>query len=291
MARSKTRRTTTDTSLGAGPSALVFLAALAASTQAACVVAQRDVLVRVRDPAEVTLASASPGSGGRVVWHRPLGEGPTHDVVVAAGTFAEDGVRSTSYELRADRRDDGGIVLRWTHPAIGGGDIQTLLTPEGRIRLPATDDARGIVPSGPLPPELSVPCASWLAEETDSDGGFTGYGAYFGARRAPAIGFAKVVVPLSLETPWSNVVEVRRRVSPRRTGAIVGAIATTAGGALLSTMLFALASNADDPSSHGGADVLHAIGGTFIGTGVVVDLLLLPTIVASSEDERVYPRR
>lgn len=77
----------------------------------------RAVVVRVRDPAAVTLAAGTPGPGGQLFWSRPFPDGARREAVIAAGAFGEGPVASTSYELDAARLDGGAIVLRWTHPS------------------------------------------------------------------------------------------------------------------------------------------------------------------------------
>jgi hypothetical protein len=162
-----------------------------------------------------------------------------------------------------------------------------VLASDGKIIFAGTDDTSAEVPFGSLPPHLSVPCDVWLSNRADSDGGFAGYGAEFGPRGSPESTEAKVRVPILLETPWSNVIEVRRRFEPRRKGALIAAIATTGGVALVSSLFMALANGADSPP--GAGTPMRVIAGGFIAAGVLTDVALLPTILASSTDEAVYP--
>jgi hypothetical protein len=95
-----------------------------------------------------------------------------------------------------------------------------------------------------------------------------------------------LAAPFALETPWSNVVSVRQTVTPMRGAAL--------GGMLVSTLLFGgigglfLALSCHDTSADCTGS-LHTLGWVFVGIGGLLDLLLLPTLVAPSRDTVVFP--
>jgi hypothetical protein len=270
--------------------ALAFLAAL----QPACVSATRSVVVRVRDPDQVALSAPSRAGAEKQVL-----DGSKRDGVVAAGAFETGGVSSVVYDLRAIRGEDGSIALSWARPPIINGERQLLLRGDRSIVVPDTDDASFVVPStGALPPSMKLPCEVWLAQESASEGGFIGYSAQFAPLRPPndaAPYGAPLRVPLLLETPWSNVVEVRSTSEPKRRGAIIGALVTTLATGALATFMILVANGVTEPVNQAndniGPKIIRGMGWGFAGVGATVDVLLLPTILAPSSKTVVYPGR
>jgi len=205
--------------------------------------------------------------------------------VDASGTFPTGGSSSASFEHDADRLADNSIRVRWVHPSIVGGEIDTVLPPSGRIRLPGTDDVASTIRLDA--PALSLPYSAYITPSSDSDGNFDGYAA--GTVATPAEPHATVAVRTRLETPWTNVVEIRRRVKPQR-GLAIGLFVLNSilWGAFGGTYI-ATAPGFGKGSS--GETAFRAVGWTSIGIGGAIDLSLLPAIFWPSANDVVYPTR
>ncbi len=251
-----------------------------ALTQVGCFVADRHIDVKVRDPGAVSLHHADEAQGGALL----PGDGQPGTAVVATGTFATGGTSSSAFELDADRLADHTIRLRWVHPPIIGGEIETVLPPSGRIRLEGTSDVASSLRLDA--PTLRLPFVSTASGAADSDGAFVGYAAELTpASRSP--GGASVAVSTALETPWSNVVEIRRRIKPRR-GLALGVM-------LLNTLFWGAFGGAYIAAAPGfgagtsGETAFRAVGWSSVAVGGLIDLILLPTLVGPSTSEVVFP--
>jgi len=189
-----------------------------------CLAPERRIVATVRDPGAVSLHVVSWDGVNKEVL---AGDGQPGSATAASGTFPTGGSSSASYELDADRLPDHTIRLRWAHPPIVGGEIDTILPPSGRIRLPGTDDVASTIRLDA--PTLRVPYTAFITPSSDSDGDFNGYAASASAPQAVPAG-ASVAVATTLETPWSNVVEVRRRVTHQRSFASAYSFSTACSG-------------------------------------------------------------
>jgi hypothetical protein len=271
--------------ISASTAKLRFVGCIAglALTQAGCFVAERHIDARVRDLGAVSL-HVDPGEGQstRVIL---AGDGQPASAMVATGTFPTGGSSSAALELDADRLPDRTIRLRWVHPPIVGGEIETLLPPSGRIRLSGTADVASTLALDA--PNLRIPLVASLYSSTDTDGSFVGYGAAV-SPPSQVPGGASVAVSTTLETPWSNVVEIRRRVKPLR-GLMLGILILNSvfwgafGGAYI-----AAAPGFGAGSS--GETAFRCVGWGSLAVGGLVDLFLLPTILGPGTNEVVYPR-
>jgi hypothetical protein len=249
-----------------------------------CFAPERRILATVRDPDAVSLHALDANGTSKEILPA---DGQPASAVVASGTFGTGGTSSAAYELAADRLPDHSLRLRWVHPPIVGGEIDTMVPPGGRIVLEGTDDVRATLRlDGPV---LRIPYSAYLTPTYAHRGGFVGYAASAGAPQAVVGSAGGVVVPTALETPWGNVVEVRRRVEPKRGGAIALLVLNSVfwggfGGAYLATA----------PSfgaGSGGETAFRAVGWGSVGVGALIDLFLLPDALATSVDEVVYPAR
>jgi hypothetical protein len=257
--------------------------ALASFAFLGCFGPERHIVVKVRDPGAVALEFV-PGDGSA---HKEVlaGNGLAATGVVASGTFPTGGSSSASFELDADRLPDDSIRLRWVHPSIGGGEIDTILPPSGRIRLPGTDDVAGTIRLDA--PVLSVPYSAYIVSTSDSDGNFEGYAA--GTVATPVEPGATVAVRTRLETPWTNVVEIRRRVKPRRGLAIGVFVLNSVLWGVFGGVYIATAPGFGKGSS--GETAFRAVGWSSIGVGGAIDLALLPAILWPSANDVVYPTK
>jgi hypothetical protein len=258
------------------------LALLALSlAEPACFVAERHIDTTVRDPGAVSLhADSATGQAPSTVLP---GDGQPERVTVATGTFETGESSSASFELDADRLPDRTIRLRWVHPPVIGGEIETVLPASGRIRIPDTDDVEGTIDLHA--PTLRIPIVATISRATGSHGSFLGYAA--GVRAPSEVpGGSGVDVFTSLQTPWSNVVEIRRRVIPYR-GLMLGLLILNSvfwggfGGAYIA------AAPSFGPGTSG-ETAFRAVGWSSIAVGSLIDLLLLPTILGPETNEVVF---
>ncbi len=225
-----------------------------------CFAPERRILATVRDPGAVSLRAADADGTSKEILPA---DGQPASAVVASGAFGTGGTKSAAYELDADRLPDRSLRLRWVHPPIVGGEMDTVVPPGGRIVLEGTDDVPATLRlDGPV---LRIPYSAYLTPSYAHRGGFVGYAASASAPQAVVVSTGGVVVPTLLETPWSNVVEVRRRVEPKRGGAIAILVLNSVfwgafGGAYLATA----------PSfgaGSGGEKAFRAVGWGSIGLG------------------------
>jgi hypothetical protein len=158
-----------------------------------------------------------------------------------------------------------------------------VLPPSGRIRLSGTADVASILQLDA--PSLRIPLVATTFPSTDSDGAFVGYSAGV-SPPSEVPGASSVAVYTSLETPWSNVVEIRRRVKPRRSAMLAALLLNTVFWGAFGGTYVATAPSFGAGSS--GETVFRAVGWTSIAIGGVVDLFLLPTILGPGTNEVVY---
>jgi hypothetical protein len=243
--------------------------------------ADRSISATVHDPGAVALA----GQGSDSAEPREIlaGDGAPRSVNVAAGTFSTGENTSASFELDADRLADKSLRLRWARPPIVGGELHTLVPANGRITFTGTDDASLFRREDG---RLRLALASSLSSATDDDGGFVGYTASTTPVPSGALG---VSVPLTLETPLGNVVEVRRKVSPRRGAALAIILLTSALAGAFGGAYVAAAPGFGKGTS--GETAFRAVGWSVIGVGGTIDLFALPTLLAPSTNEVVQIAR
>ena len=268
--------------------AVVLCLVLACFANTGCLLADRSIVATVRDPAAVSLSIAAPG--GHDSSASIAGDGEDRSVALAAGTFSTGRSASAAYELDADRLPDHSVRLRWAHPPIVGGELDTVVSTAGRITLTGTDDASLVHFEGS---RLRLPLFASLSGATDGDGGFVGYSA--STTPTPRLG-ASVTVPLSLDTPTGNVIEVRRKVNPHRGVAIAAILVSSAFFGAFGGAYLAAAPGFGRGTS--GETAFRAVGWSSVGIGGALDLLALPTLLAPSTDEirraesvRATPRR
>jgi hypothetical protein len=262
---------------------MVVLGAFALA-QTGCFVAERRIDTKVRDLGAVSLRADSTERGPKS--ELLAGDGQPGSATIATGTFSTGGASSASFELDADRLQDRSIRLRWVHPPIVGGEIETVLPPSGRIRLSGTDDVASTIELGA--PTLRIPLVATISSSTDSDGDFVGYAASVNPpNQVP--GGSSLAIATTLETPWSNVVEIRRRVKPLRS-LMFGAFILNSifwggfGGAYI-------AAAPGFGAGTSGETVFRAVGWSSIAIGGLIDLFLLPTILGPGTNEVVYQGR
>jgi hypothetical protein len=243
------------------------------------VAADRSIVATVRDPAAVSLSVGAPS--GRDSNESIAGDGEARSVALAAGTFTTGRSASAAYELAADRLPDHGVRLRWAHPPIVGGELDTVVSASGRITLADTDDASLVHFEGS---RLRLPLFASLSRATDGEGGFVGYSA--STTPTPRLG-TSVAVPLSLDTPTGNVIEVRRKVNPHRGTAMAAILLSSAFFGVFGGAYLAAAPHFGKGTS--GETAFRAVGWGSIGVGGAIDLLALPTLLAPSTDEVVEP--
>ncbi|HEY8077541.1 MAG TPA: hypothetical protein VIF62_25620 [Labilithrix sp.] len=185
--------------------------------------------------------------------------------------FAPEPRAFAHYALVAKRGEDGRIWFEWKLGApLLNGERQMVLES-------ATQDlteAPWATPEILRAPTLRIPGCAALHRESVK-GTFVGYRA---SEDAPCWDRSAVAIPFALETPWSNVRVLRQREVPA-TGAAWGLIIlSTVTFGTLATVFFAL------------PNVGRALPWTMVGFGGALDLLALPTLLASEHETFVYPR-
>ena len=243
--------------------------------QTGCVLANRSIVATVRDPAAV---SVSVGTNEVIA-----GDGEPRSVPVAAGTFSTGASASSSYQLHVDRLPDKSLRLRWVQPPIVGGELYTLLPADGHITILDTADANVVQLDDS---RLRIPLLASLSSASDSDGGFIGYRASVGPTQPPG---ASVSVPLSLDTPLANLLEVRRKVSPRRGVALAVFLGSTVFFGAFGAAYIASAPSFGKGTS--GEAAFRGVGWGSVAAGGLVDVLMLPTLLSPSTDLVIEPKR
>jgi hypothetical protein len=246
------------------------LAAASAILASGCIITQTSSTVVVRDGAEVTLA----GAEGQ------LPPGREHaDVVVQHGAFATESGARAHYTLHAVRSEDGSISFEWeTHVPLLNGEDQLVLPASGSVEIA---DESVLRPEMLAQPTLKLQsCASLMPKHART--------AFVGWRATEWEGCGRsLAVPFTVETPWSNVVSARQTVRPMR-GVALGSIivSTLVFGGLGGLFLALHCTNRVTGEDCSGP--LHSVGWVFVGTGALIDLLLLPTLVAPERDTVTY---
>jgi hypothetical protein len=228
----------------------------------------------------------------------PAGDSP-NEVLLRRGVVPTGDQTSAAYELYAARNPDHSIGLRWeTHLPLSFGERLSLLSARGNLRFPDAS-ARDV-----LPPETShsadfrLPLCAKLSGSTTENGTVE----YDSAVRPWALcggGPSDVVAPFVMRASPRDV-EIHQITTPNRWAAI-GAIALDALLVLPIALPFRLVGNSlqndanqdtDSPSSaslRSEGQTFTTISNVFLIAGGVVALLCVPTLVAPSRDEIVYP--
>ena len=180
--------------------------------------------IRVREPSEVAVSSPT----AEVL---PAATTPT-EALLARGSFASGEASSTSYEAFAAREPDGGLILRWGLVRVLDGDRRTLVAPDGLLSLSPSesDDTHFLRSPADRAAFLDHPRArlhlyatldsAYSTSEDSTD--FIGYNGFLTGEPAGVVN-----VPVTLDTPWSNVVEVRREERQHKRMASIGGIVLT----------------------------------------------------------------
>jgi hypothetical protein len=114
------------------------------------------------------------------------------------------------------------------------------------------------------------------------------YGGYTGVPLSLEPCGGAVALRVTLDTPWDNVVEIKRETSNMRGLALAGIFLSTLsfglpGGILYGTTL-------GESSGAPCTNVQRIIGGSFFVVRLLVDLLFLPTILVPDHTTTAYPR-
>jgi hypothetical protein len=180
--------------------------------------------VRVRDPSTVTLRRDWPGERSVV-----LDDSPTpRTATVTVGTLPTGNTSAARFRVDALRGDDGSTALKVeTSLPLQNGDQHVLVPAHGILALPdpvssalLQDDALRL-----------LRCLS-LEKAYDTEDYPVGYTVTLSSWCSGA-----GIVPMRLETPWSNVAEIRRTSTARRgvaiAGIVLGSFGVSLGAALL----------------------------------------------------------
>jgi hypothetical protein len=219
--------------------------------------------VRLRDPSQAAIRREN-----AVQDLLPEGRAPA-SASVAAGTIPMGPTSTAAYEIRAAREESGAIVLEVsTKLPLTNGERHVIVGAGGEILGP--EDL--LSPADLERPALTVPaCARLFPVKA---GMSTEVGRCTPASLARA----------HLLTPWANVVEIRRKSVPRRTGAAV--LAGVLGGVLGLPGVPVLAAGLSSKEP-----VLTEVGGAFVGVAALVFVVLAPTIFGSDRIEILFPRK
>ncbi len=255
---------------------LSALVALSALVQTGCIMERTTTRMQVRDPAGVSIASGWSSAGQSQVVVLGASQALT-DAVLAGGSFRTGKATSASYDVHVIREQDGSVTFRWADVAMPMGDRQAVVTREGKIEVHGLDPSQAVATGGLGAADLHLRSSGWLTAESDEDGAPIGFKGHLGIAETPSE--AAVTVPFTIVTPWSNVVEIRRIDAPQRGVAAILAILSTA---LFGGVGIPLALSSSKP--------LAVVGDSLVGIGALIDVLTIPTLLAPSSDERVYPR-
>jgi hypothetical protein len=199
--------------------------------------------VELRDPARVALLR-----GSDTVLPARTADGPSlaNDVILKEGTFLTGAAGGARYGVKAERANDGKIVIDWERSALLNGELHPIVpipiytrdwtrTAYNSWRSSGSTvdftDACGptqIVESVPSPgrasqeaclftsqawrsaPVMRLPVCTWLAAQKTRHI-TVGYVASTSLGPCPTRGSA-VTIDMVLETPWDNLVEVRYKL-------------------------------------------------------------------------------
>lgn len=228
--------------------------------------------VRFRDPHAVRLSTRAPDG---TVAELPA-DPQAHTVAAGGGIFRADNADTrAAFTVHATRELDGTSVLGWsTGMALTTGDEIELVHADGRLaELQAPPDAF-ITPHAVRPTEFYAHVC--VALERRSARGFAGYSLATVPNGGPTAGCMNGVA-VDVRTPWSNVFEVRDRVTTL--GPLFGALMLIHGLPLL----IAGAALTPNPDS-------RAIGVPFLVVGALVAGLSIPGFVHVSHDDVTYPQ-
>jgi hypothetical protein len=237
--------------------------------------------VTLRDPAEVRLARDWSADPGEVL---PPGRDP-QTAAVTAGTFDTGAGARTAYHVDAVREPDAGMSLR-----VGAGVAmlngeQHVLVSSGGVFVQTGHPLRDLISEDVLQgADLRLPRCLSVSRSYSYDDDFLGYRADVASRCAPGV----LSVPVRLETPWSNVREIRHVKTPQRQGALIAMAVTTAALVLPGAILAGLHAGASSRDGAGSSTV-GALGWTLVAVGGGFDLAFLPTAVAPTETTVLRP--
>lgn len=228
-------------------------------------------VVRFRDPSAVRVSTRAPDG---TVAELPAGA-EVHAVAAGGGLIREQGADTrASYTVRLAREHDGTSVLDWsTGVALLTGDEVEVVHGDRRLADVRSAAHTFLTPrSGDEAPFFAHLCVA--PERRSSRGGFTGYALATVPNAGADTGCARGMA-VDVRTPWSNVFEVRDRV--------------TSGGALLGSLLVinglpfviagaVLAASADT----------RGLGIPFLVVGGALAGLSIPAFAHTSHDDVIY---
>jgi hypothetical protein len=243
---------------------------VAALADTGCLSESITTRIEVKDTRDVSLHT----SGGVL--------GPSDaEAKLADGAITPEPGAMTRYALHAVRDPSGAIAFEWKLGApLLNGEHQTVLEAAGVLTEETPASRAPIVTAEALAaPTLRIGSCATL-REVAAKGVFVGYRASED-RALCEIDTPRsargATVPYELETPWSNVRELRQTVEPQK-GFAIGcmAAATALFGGLGGLVL-------------GFASPKNGWGWALVSTAVVIDLAWIPTLVASPRDTFAYP--
>ena len=229
--------------------------------------------VTLRDPGGARL-STNDENGARVV----LPEGRAAITVdVARGAIKTGRASRARFRLEAVRGGDGSVALRVdTRVALPDGDERVAFGADGAIEQPF---ALGeVAPPSAFrdPGGLRLPQCLALRKVFTEDSDAVGYDIT--ASPSCSDPSDTRIASMQIETPWSNVVEVRHVSTPNRAISLV-AIAVSA--ALLIPGLMVIALHASATTNVGdGSPALGTLGDLLVGIPALIDLAFLPNLLA-----------
>ena len=250
---------------GARRASLVVTTALVASACGSPVVFAVTDSIRFRDRTQLSLTRPD-GTAPRPA-SRPT-SGPASGPVLGAGRAETRDGASTDYVVQVTSSADGAPELHWeTRLPLVDGDYRQVLKPGEPIVIEEAVDRKADHPWTTVDDQFHLDACTFL-QAVSSGGGTVGHMIaprhHFGFRIGLALPCGAAVrdaVRFGLETPWTNVAEIRRTVRYRHAGPFLARLAA-GGGVLVTGAAMAVAGG-----SHfsGGAKA-----GWYVGSGAVM---------------------
>jgi hypothetical protein len=208
--------------------------------------------------------------------------GPSQsEALLAEGAMSPEPGALSRYSLGASRDANGSIAFEWKLGApLLNGEHQTVVGAQAPLELteplPSEGD-RYVTRATLTAPEFRLASCATLR-------GVSVKGTYVGFRAAewesPCFGDSRLAasIPFTVETPWSNVRDLRQTVEPMTGFAITAMVVSTLVFGGLGATVFAL----DSPR--------NGWGWGLVSTGAIIDLAWIPTLISSRRDTLLHAR-
>jgi hypothetical protein len=252
------------------PGNLALALVVAAATSSMGCMTTDVTRVYVRSQADVALIDVH---GSTVL---PPGLGP-REAPTEHRTLPMAEKSTAMFTLDASRDARGDIAIQWKAPVPRSeGEIHEVLGSRG-LATPASGAPDVMSPWLVKRPTLVLPSCASLAPRRE-ESAFVGYEPVFGGACDD-----RSAILYSLETPWSNVAQVRRTRRPNRMAAaslaVVSSVVLGVPGAILSTV-----------NTSGSAETpVRMAGGFLVGLALLMDIAMTPTLLARERVTILYP--